>query len=89
MKIILIILLNITVLAIHLYIKILPVKDKLYPRYKNYFKHFDALASRILNFIKRVVNPLKIGHGLVIDLSSFMLLIIILVLLNIISCSLL
>ena len=76
------ILINILIIALFLYSKLLPFKDKLNPRYKKIFDFFNSIFSPIFNFLKNIVKPFQVGLGLSVDMSQIVLLIIFLMLLN-------
>lgn len=73
---------NILIVGLFLYSKLLPYKDKLNPQYKNIFDFFNSLFSPIFIFLKNMVKPFQVGIGLSVDMSQIVLLIIFLMLLN-------
>lgn len=73
---------NILIVGLFLYSKLLPYKDKLNPQYKKIFDFFNSIFSPIFNFFKNIVKPFQVGIGLSVDLSQIVLLIIFLMLLN-------
>lgn len=75
-------LINILIVVLFLYSKLLPHKDKLNPQYKKIFYFFNRIFSPIFNFLKNIVKPFQVGLGLSIDMSQIVLLIIFLMLLN-------
>ena len=76
------ILINILIVGLFLYSKLLPYKDKLNPQYKKIFDFFNSIFSPIFNFLKNIVKPFQVGIGLSVDMSQILLLIIFLMLLN-------
>ena len=76
------ILINILIVGLFLYSKLLPYKDKLNPQYKKIFDFFNSIFSPIFNFLKNIVKPFQVGLGLSVDMSQIVLLIILLLLLN-------
>ena len=82
MRIILSILLNIVIIGLFLYSKLLPYKDKLNNQYKGIFDFFNSVFTPILNFLKKFVTPFEVGQGLSVDLTQIILLILFLILLN-------
>jgi uncharacterized protein YggT (Ycf19 family) len=82
MHILLNIILNILIIGLFLYSKLLPHKDKLNPQYKKIFNFFNSIFSPIFNFLKNVVKPFQVGMGLSVDMSQIVLLIIFLMVLN-------
>ncbi|MET3981012.1 uncharacterized protein YggT (Ycf19 family) [Mucilaginibacter sp. UYP25] len=82
MRIVLSLLLNVLVIGLFLYSKLLPYKDKLDSRYKGIFNFFSGVFTPVLNFIKKLVTPFQVGQGLSVDLTQIIVLIILLILLN-------
>jgi len=82
MKMILPILLNVFIIGLFLYSKLLPYKDKLNNRYKGIFEFFNSIFSPVLNFLKRFVKPFQVGQGLAVDMTQIILLILFLIFLN-------
>jgi hypothetical protein len=76
------ILINILIVGLFLYSKLLPYKDKLNPQYKKIFDFFDSIFTPIFNFLKNIVKPFQVGLGLAVDMTQIVLLIIFLMLLN-------
>jgi hypothetical protein len=76
------ILINILIIGLFLYSKLLPYKDKLKPQYKKIFDFFNSIFSPIFNILKNLVKPFQVGIGLSLDMSQIVLLIIFLMLLN-------
>jgi hypothetical protein len=73
---------QILIVGLFLYSKLLPYKDKLNPQYKKIFDFFNAVFSPIFNFLKNIVKPFQVGLGLAVDMTQIVLLIILLMLLN-------
>ena len=76
------ILINVFIVGLFLYSKLLPYKDKLNPQYKRVFDFFNNIFSPIFNFLKNIVKPFQVGLGLSVDMSQIVLLILLLILLN-------
>lgn len=76
------ILINVLIVGLFLYSKLLPYKDKLNPKYKKIFDFFNSVFTPIFNFLKNVIKPFQVGTGLSVDMSQIVLLIIFLMLLN-------
>lgn len=76
------ILINILIVGLFLYSKLLPYKDKLNPKYKKFFDFFNSIFSPLFNFLKNLVKPFQVGMGLSVDMSQIVLLIIFLMILN-------
>jgi uncharacterized protein YggT (Ycf19 family) len=82
MRIILPILLNVFIIGLFLYSKLLPYKDKLNSQYKGIFNFFNSVFTPVLSFLKRFIKPFQVGQGLSVDLTQLILLILLLTLLN-------
>jgi hypothetical protein len=76
------ILINILIVGLFLYSKLVPYKDTLNPQYKKIFDFFDSIFTPIFNFLKNIVKPFQVGLGLAVDMTQIVLLIILLMLLN-------
>ena len=76
------ILINVFIVGLFLYSKLLPYKDKLNPQYKRVFDFFNNFFSPIFKFLKNIVKPFQVGLGLSVDMSQIILLILLLILLN-------
>jgi len=73
---------NILVIGLFLFSKLLPYKDKLNKQYKGIFNFFNSIFSPILNFLKTYVKPFQVGQGLAVDMTQIILLILFLILSN-------
>ena len=82
MKFLLLIIINVFVVGLFLYSKLLPYKDRLNNEYKKTFNFFNSVFSPILNFFKRFMKPTKVGTGLAVDMTQIILLLIFLFILN-------
>ena len=78
MRMILPIVLNVFIVGLFLYSKLLPYKDKLNNQYKGVFDFFNSVFTPILNFLKKFVKPFQVGQGLSVDLRQIILLILLL-----------
>jgi hypothetical protein len=76
------IIINIFIIGLFLYSKLLPYKDKLNPQYKKIFDFFNSVFEPIFSFLKNIIKPFQVGFGLFVDMSQIVLLIIFLLLLN-------
>ena len=77
------ILLNVLIVGLFLYSKLLPYKDRLDQRYKGTFEFFSKIFNPILNFLRGVFKPTQVGSGLSVDMSQIVLLVVLLLLLGI------
>ena len=82
MRMILTIVLNVFVVGLFLYSKLLPFKDKLNNQYKRIFDFFNSIFTPVINFMQKFVKPFQVGQGLSVDLTQIILLILLLILLN-------
>jgi len=82
MRMILPIVLNVFIIGLFLYSKLLPYKDKLNNQYKGIFDFFNSFFTPILNLLKKFVKPFQVGQGLSVDLTQIILLILLLILLT-------
>jgi hypothetical protein len=76
------IIINILIIGLFLYSKLLPYKDKLDPNYRKIFDFFNRIFTPFIDFFKKIVQPLQVGLGLSVDMSQILLLIILLLFLN-------
>lgn len=74
---------NIFIVGLFLYSKLLPYKDKLNNRYKGIFNFFNNVFSPVLNFLRKFIKPFQVGQGLAVDMTQIVLLILFLIILNI------
>lgn len=84
MHIIFYILINILIVGLFLYSKLLPYKDKLSPNYKKVFDFFNGVFNPIFNLLKKVFTPYPVGGGIGVDMTQIVLLIVLLIILNLI-----
>ena len=82
MKSLLILILDIFVIGLFLYSKLLPHKANLNNKYNGVFNFFNRVFTPILNFLKKYIKPFQVGSGLSVDMTQVVLLILFLVLLN-------
>lgn len=73
---------QILIVGLFLYSKLLPYKDKLNSQYRGIFDFFNSIFSPIFNFLKTMIKPFQVGVGLAVDMTQIVLLIIFLMLLN-------
>lgn len=73
---------QILIVGLFLYSKLLPYKDKLNSQYRSIFDFFNSVYSPIFNFLKTIIKPFQVGVGLAVDMTQIVLLIIFLMLLN-------
>jgi uncharacterized membrane protein len=82
--IILKIFLNLLIVGLFLYSKLLPYKDKLNEKYKGVFSFFNSIFTPVLNGLKSLVKPFQVGQGLSVDMTQIILLILLLLINNLI-----
>lgn len=73
---------QILIIGLFLYSKLLPYKDKLNPQYRSAFDFFNSIFTPIFNSLKTIIKPFQVGVGLAVDMTQVLLLIIFLMLLN-------
>jgi hypothetical protein len=73
---------QILIVGLFLYSKLLPYNDKLNPQYRSIFDFFNSIFSPIFNSLKTIIKPFQVGVGLAVDMTQIVLLIIFLMLLN-------
>ena len=74
------ILLDVFIVGLFLYSKLLPYKDKLNAQYKSTFNFFNSVFQPVLNFLRSFIKPFKVGHGLSVDMTQIVLLALLLLL---------
>lgn len=82
MKVIIYVLLNLLILGMFYYSKLSPHKDKLQGNYKRLYDFFDRLLTPPLQLLRKFVSPTQVGVGILIDMSQFILLALLLILLK-------
>lgn len=82
MKILFYILINILVVGLFLYSKLLPYRDKLSPNYKKVFGFFNNIFNPVFNLLKSVFTPYPVGGGVRVDMTQIVLLVVLLFILN-------
>lgn len=83
MKLLIVYIVNFLIVGLFLYSKLLPFKDKLNPKYKGVFDFFNNIFTPLISFMKRFIKPFQVGHGLAVDMTQIVLLILFLIILNI------
>ena len=76
------IILNVLIIGLFLYSKLLPYKEKLNGQYKGVFNFFNSIFTPILNGLKSLVKPFQVGQGLSVDMTQIVLLVLLLLLNN-------
>lgn len=74
--------LNVLIVGLFLYSKLLPYKEKLSGQYKGAFNFFNTIFSPLLNGLKSLIKPFQVGQGLSVDMTQIVLLIILLFVAN-------
>ncbi|MBP6235958.1 MAG: YggT family protein [Saprospiraceae bacterium] len=82
MRVIIPLILNVLIVGLFLYVKLLPYKDKLKTQYKSVFDFFNSFFTPILNFLRKFIKPFQVGQGLSVDLTHIILLLVLLLFLN-------
>ena len=78
------ILINILIVGLFLYSKLLHYKDKLSPNYKKVFSFFNSIFNPIFNLLKKIFTPYPVGGGVGVDMTQIVLLVLLLIILNLI-----
>ena len=79
---ILYILVSVIILALFLYSKLTPYRAKLTGRYMSAFLFSEKIFEPILNLLRKIAKPAKVGNGIAMDMSQIVLLILFLILLK-------
>jgi hypothetical protein len=80
MSTILTIIIDVFIVGLFLYSKLLPYKDKLNNQYKGTFGFFSSVFNPVLNFLRSFAKPFPVGQGLSVDMTQIILLILLLLL---------
>ena len=72
------ILINVLIIGLFLYSKLLPYRDKLSGQFKSIFDFFNSIFTPILNSLKSLFKPFEVGQGLSVDMTQLVLLVILL-----------
>lgn len=70
---------NILIVGLFLYSKLLPYQDRLTGQYKQVFGFFNSIFKPVLSIFSGI-KPFQVGTGLAVDMTQILLLIILLVL---------
>lgn len=70
---------NILIVGLFLYSKLLPYEDRLTGQYKQTFNFFKSIFKPVLGLFSGI-KPFQVGTGLAVDMTQILLLIILLVL---------
>ena len=73
---------NIAIVGLFLYSKLLPYKDKLNPQYKKIFDFFNGIFTPIFDLLRSFAKPVQVGIGLSVDMTQIILLLILLLIQN-------
>lgn len=82
MKVVVLYIVNIFIIGLFLYSKLLPYKNKLNKQYSGLFNFFNNVFTPILNFLRRFIKPFKVGQNLAIDMTQVVLLLLFLLMAN-------
>ena len=84
MKLVLLYIVNIFIVGLFLYSKLLSHKDKLNRKYKGVFNFFNNIFKPVLKILQRFIKPFHVGQGLAVDMTQIILLLIFLTIANLI-----
>ncbi|MBC6109908.1 YggT family protein [Pedobacter fastidiosus] len=73
---------NVLIVGLFLYSKLLPHQDKLNKPYKSAFNFFQSIFQPVLSLLKSLIKPFQVGQGLAVDMTQIALLILLLLLNN-------
>lgn len=82
MKIVTLYIVNIFIVGLFLYSKLIPYQNQLNEQYKKVFNFFSSVFNPILNILKRIIKPFQVGKGLSVDMTQIILLILLLIIVN-------
>jgi hypothetical protein len=75
---------NVIIVGLFLYSKLLPYKVKLTGFYLRLFNFFESILNPLLMLLRKIVKPVQVGNGLAVDMSQIILLVLFLLTLKII-----
>lgn len=79
MKLIIYVLVNVLIVGLFLYSKLLPHKARLAGSYLKIFNFFEAIFNPLLNLLKKIAQPAQVGNGIAVDMSQIILLVLFLI----------
>lgn len=82
MRVIIPLILNVLIVGLFLYVKLLPYKDNINNQYKGVLSFFNGIFTPTLNFLRKFIKPFQVGQGLSVDLTHIILLLLLLLFLN-------
>ncbi|MDR1055208.1 MAG: YggT family protein [Prevotellaceae bacterium] len=69
------------IIALFVYSKLTPHKDRLSSQYRKIFDICDKIFNPVLNFFRKIAKPLQVGSGIAVDMSQIILLMLLLLIL--------
>jgi hypothetical protein len=76
--------LNVLIIGLFLYAKLLPYKDRLNGQYKSIFNFFSAIFTPLFGALKNIAKPFQVGQGISVDMTQIIILVLLLLINNII-----
>ncbi len=73
---------NLLIIGLFFYSKTWNYQAQLHPQFKRVFDVLDKMLTPILDFLKGIIKPYEIGTGVSVDMSQFILLALLLLLLK-------
>jgi len=73
---------NICIIGLFLYSKLVPYKTKLTGHYQRTFLFFEGLFNPLLNLLRKIAKPMQVGNGIAVDMSQIVLLALFLIILK-------
>ena len=74
------VLINVLIVGLFLFSKLLPYKDRLDSNYKGVFGFFENIFTPLSKALGSFIKPFQVGQGLSLDMTQIVLLILLLVL---------
>jgi hypothetical protein len=84
MRLLIYIFINILIVGLFLYSKLLPHKSRLTGKYLKTFNFFESLFNPLLNVLKKIAKPAQVGNGIAVDMSQIILLVLFLLILKLV-----
>ncbi|MDR1153711.1 MAG: YggT family protein [Bacteroidales bacterium] len=82
MKLILYLGINLLIIALFVYIRLIAYKDRLRGGYLKTFIFFDKIFNPALHLLRKFFKPLQVGNGIAVDMAQIVLLILLLLILK-------
>ena len=70
------VILNLFIVGLFLYSKLLPYKDRLLGQYRTLFQFFESVFGPVTQMFRKFIKPVQVGQNLFVDLSQVVLLVL-------------